>query len=469
MKNKIWMNSKKKNSWIWLATLGHDNNILKKMSFYIRADDLIDENIVLYDDVLEYRKKLMSQYTYELLKKATKPIKSTLSKYLKIDEKLWVVFSLDISKDSEKNFSKDSQETLKLFGNLAKIYLKNRIEKEKMIELIKNLKYKNYEYQKLNEELHNKYRTFIDSIYKLSKLLISSSDENYLIKESLKICAESIPFFDKAIFAKKIDNKIIIKDSMGYENLMVKELKIQSEVKKNNMDIISFSEIEGEFYQIKVFSQYYILIKLNEKNREYIIDEYNLSFKYENIVHLLIKLKNRLNKEKFFSKNLIKALIDLFDKNNIYKLKPSEKTAYYATLIGKRMGFDEERLEKLYWAAIFHDIGKVVISQNILIKTSNITIEEYDEIKKHTILGYEIILKYFGDEELAEIIKYHHERYDGKGYPEGLKGEEIPIESRIIAVVNAYAEMITKKTYGITLSKEEAKRRIKKKKQREES
>ncbi|WGS65866.1 HD-GYP domain-containing protein [Marinitoga aeolica] len=450
-----------KNSWIWLATVGHNKNLLCNMTFYINRKNLKEGLIFVDGNILEKTKENMSEYSYRIIKKASTPIKQTIAYHLKITEKIWMGFALDIDANSNKTFSEDSINILKLFGNLAKIFLKNKIEKDKINELNKELKFKNYEYQKLNEEMHNKYKIFIDSIHQLSQLLISSDDEKYLIKESLRICAKIIPFFEKAIFAKRMDNKIIIKDSIGYENLMVEKLKIKREFKEKNMNIITFSEIEGDFYQIKVVSSYYIFIKLNEKNREYLVDKYDLSSKYENILYSLIELKDRLNKEKLFSKNLIKAFINLFDKNTAYKLNHSEKTAYYATLIGKEMGFDEKQLEKLYWAAILHDIGKIGIPQNILVKSSALTLEEYENIKKHTLLGYNIILKYLGDKELAKIVKYHHERCDGKGYPEGLKCKEIPLESKIIAVADAYAEMITKKAYRTTLLKKEAIKRIK--------
>lgn len=123
--------------------------------------------------------------------------------------------------------------------------------------------------------------------------------------------------------------------------------------------------------------------------------------------------------------------------------------------------------EDMSRAAVLHDIGKIAINDSILCKPQNLTDEEYESVKTHTTKGAEIISKmYSGNEEakLADVAinvaKYHHERYDGTGYPEGLKGEEIPLEARIMALVDAYDAMVTERSYKEKMTFKEAEKEI---------
>ncbi|KAF2955194.1 HD-GYP domain-containing protein [Marinitoga sp. 38H-ov] len=439
-------------SWNWLAAIGHDNNILKKMSFKIKNDDLIDGNVIIYNDVLEYRKKLMHKYVYETLKKATIPIKSTMAYHLKINDNLWIQFSLDIAKESQKTFSEDSKETLKLFGNLAKIFLKNKIEKDKIIELNKELKIKNYQLLEINKKMQRMYENTLDIINNMNKITRSIKDDESLIINVFNTLVKIIPFVEKALLVEKKNKKVKIKEKIGFGYLTLKELSIK-EIKNN---IIEFIELDGYFVQTKFEDNIYILLKIEKDENYELFNVYNINESLEKLIHSFSELKENLKSSKEFTKKVIRTFVNLSDLNGVYKMKHSEKTAYYANIIGKEMGFSKEKLDNLYCASLMHDIGKIGIPPNILVKTTTLTPEEYEIVKRHTIIGYDIIMKYLEDEKLARIVKYHHERYDGKGYPEGLKGEEIPIESRIISVADSFSEMLEEKSYRKNLSREKA-------------
>jgi putative nucleotidyltransferase with HDIG domain len=135
------------------------------------------------------------------------------------------------------------------------------------------------------------------------------------------------------------------------------------------------------------------------------------------------------------------------------------KTSNYALKLGCSVGLNEEELSLLEISATLHDVGKINVPDAILLKPSGLTDEEYEIIKKHSTWGAEIVEEFFEEEKaatLAETIRHHHERYDGAGYPKGLKGEEIPFFSQIISVADAYDAMTSNRTYRKAMEMERA-------------
>ncbi|MEW8626467.1 MAG: HD-GYP domain-containing protein [Candidatus Thiodiazotropha sp.] len=132
-----------------------------------------------------------------------------------------------------------------------------------------------------------------------------------------------------------------------------------------------------------------------------------------------------------------------------YTLDHSERVVSLAEQIGRHLGLDEHQMDILSLAAGFHDIGKIGIADQILLKPGKLSGEEYKDIKQHPIIGANM-LRSLGNpilDEVALCVLHHHEQWDGKGYPNGLQGEEIPTISRIIAVVDAYDAMTTTRSY----------------------
>jgi len=138
-----------------------------------------------------------------------------------------------------------------------------------------------------------------------------------------------------------------------------------------------------------------------------------------------------------------------------------ENTVYYATETAKRLNLNEEETEHIRQASMVHDLGKIGISEKILLKRSPLNKDEFEEIKKHTQIGADILRPIHFFNHIIPLVFYHHERWDGKGYPNGLKGEEIPVGARIVAIADVYQALISDRPYRKAYPQKQALRIIK--------
>ena len=130
----------------------------------------------------------------------------------------------------------------------------------------------------------------------------------------------------------------------------------------------------------------------------------------------------------------------------------SDRVSEYSVLIGKYLGLNEEELHTLKIGGLFHDIGKIGIPDSILLKESKLTDEEYSEIKNHPAIGVHILSNATIFKDIIPIVKHHHERYDGCGYPSKLAGDNIPYLARITALADTFDAMTSKRTYRDALN-----------------
>lgn len=156
------------------------------------------------------------------------------------------------------------------------------------------------------------------------------------------------------------------------------------------------------------------------------------------------KLYNEL-KETLYE--IVFALADTIEKRDPYTGGHTKRVMDYCVAIGKELGFNKDEIENLKLAAILHDIGKIGIRDAVLLKETHLSEEEFITIKNHTIFGAEILQHVKKLDTIIPGVKYHHERFDGTGYPEELKGDEIPLIARIIAVADTFDAMITDRPY----------------------
>lgn len=159
------------------------------------------------------------------------------------------------------------------------------------------------------------------------------------------------------------------------------------------------------------------------------------------------ELKKRKDELKMIVVDSMTCLASAIDAKDPFTKGHSKRVSDLSMRIGMAMGLDDERLETLEYMALMHDIGKIGISDTILQKRSKLTKEEKKEIEKHTVIGANILSEMKSLKKIAIGARYHHESYDGTGYCEGLKGEDIPLEARIIAVADAYDAMVNDRPY----------------------
>ena len=157
--------------------------------------------------------------------------------------------------------------------------------------------------------------------------------------------------------------------------------------------------------------------------------------------------RNKLFESPDIREKRIKAIINSFYDNNSEEERHSKRVSSLCEAIGAAMGMTKAALNELRTLGLLHDIGKIAIDNSILNKPDRLTKEEWNEIKRHPEIGYRILSSVNDMAELAGFILAHHERWDGKGYPKGIKGTDIPLQARITAVADAYDAMTSKRAY----------------------
>ncbi len=170
----------------------------------------------------------------------------------------------------------------------------------------------------------------------------------------------------------------------------------------------------------------------------------------------------RREKVERLSEQMMVALANTIDAKDKYTSGHSMRVAEYAREIARRAGKSEQEQQEIYYIGLLHDIGKIGVPNRIINKSTGLTEEEYEVMKDHPRIGAEILENMTEIPELKVGAHWHHELYDGTGYPDGLKGEEIPEIARIIGVADAYDAMTSKRSYRDVLSQEAVKKELEK-------
>lgn len=190
-------------------------------------------------------------------------------------------------------------------------------------------------------------------------------------------------------------------------------------------------------------------------------------YNYKN--HLEDTVKEQTDKIKHTSRSMVEILGNLVESRNLESGQHVQRVSKYTGMMAQAMMqlhpeycLTDEKIEVIAEAAALHDVGKIAISDAILLKPGRLTDDEFTKMKEHTTLGSEYIknVKGIWDEDYAQtcydIARYHHERHDGRGYPEGLKGDDIPISAQLVSVADVYDALIEERCYKKAFTKEKA-------------
>ena len=172
----------------------------------------------------------------------------------------------------------------------------------------------------------------------------------------------------------------------------------------------------------------------------------------------MVDEKTRENENLFL--HVVECLADAIDAKDNYTKGHSGRVAQYSKEIAERFGYDEKQQEKIFMMGLLHDVGKIGVPDEVINKPGRLSEEEFAKIQKHPAIGGRILGNIKEMPELAAGAKWHHERYDGTGYPEGLAGEDIPEAARIIAVADAYDAMTSNRSYRGVLPQEKVRQEI---------
>lgn len=175
---------------------------------------------------------------------------------------------------------------------------------------------------------------------------------------------------------------------------------------------------------------------------------------YEITSSQIKKYNERHERDNEIINESIETFTGFIDAKDPYTNGHSNRVAKYTRMIAKELGYEGEELDRIYYIALLHDCGKIGVPDNILGKPGKLTDEEFQIIKSHTVRGGEILHAFKSLEDVDEGARFHHERYDGRGYPEGRAGEDIPFIARMICVADSFDAMNTNRVYRNKLSKE---------------
>ena len=181
----------------------------------------------------------------------------------------------------------------------------------------------------------------------------------------------------------------------------------------------------------------------------------------EHILDVLNKAEDYMYKRKLFEGpsmrgKTIGAIIQTLHEKNQREEEHSKRVSTYCMKLAKALDFSDKDVHEMVSAGLLHDIGKIAIAEYLLNKPGRLTDDEMEEVRRHPEIGYRILSSVNDMAEMGDFVLYHHERWDGAGYPKGLKGEEIPVQARIISIADSFDAMTSERSYKASMTKEEA-------------
>lgn len=362
----------------------------------------------------------------------------------------------------DKDLRDFKEQTQQLNNNLEQADQKLKRKNQRFVKMIAAVSALNDDQAEVEED-------FLSKILSSAVQIIPEADYGKIyFFEGEKCKFLSAVGHDFEILRKTDFNKIFLCDSSDYKSKCIHDymIKLERLPKKKREEIIrALKPIKESIYseiivKDKVIGR--ISLDIGEESEHnfsnlssIILDSFaalaSSHFAYEQYDKLQAK----------FTKELINSIIKILEMYDMYTKGHSEHVANLSLLLAEEMGLSDKKVMDAYWAGMVHDIGKLLIPINILNKKEKLTDIEYDLIKRHPFWGSKSLSDSDALKHIARYIQFHHERWDGKGYPNGLERNEIPIISQILSVADTWDAMTSNRSYRNSLSKEKALAEIK--------
>lgn len=253
-------------------------------------------------------------------------------------------------------------------------------------------------------------------------------------------------------------------DMNGFEFLShMKQLQVSKHIPIILITSDNNSDIETRAFQYEAsdfMRKPFIPIALEERISRILQNDFLQNNLQKEVKKQTALAERRLEKSmKLFSETIL-ALAKTIDAKDAYTKGHSERVAVYSKMIAEKLGYGKEMQNEIYNIGLLHDIGKIGVPEAIINKTSRLTDEEYFIIKSHTTIGYDILRLIDEFPKLSIGARHHHERWDGRGYPDKLSEKETPLEARIISVADAYDAMTSRRSYRDVMPQEKVREEI---------
>ncbi|MCK8817435.1 HD domain-containing protein [Natroniella sulfidigena] len=400
------------------------------------------------------------------------PVEISIKLFTEQGKKFALLVARDITARLEKEESlKDEKDELKAYNEVLEnvtqeldrsYYTVNQVNQslEEMIELTTSLS--KVSVQNQNKFLSNLLTTALEIVPEADYGKIYLFKEGYLefkgavghdLSQLKELMITQEAFCDNT-------NQILIFDGLFREEffsqLDKQRLKRASKAVKQTMAVNFFVEDE------KIGGLSLEIAESNEASFSQISKRLIKVFSY--IANSLFRLQKYNQMQNEFQEELIISITQMLEIHDRYTKGHSQSVAQIAQQVARKMGLPDQKITDAYWAGIVHDIGKTVVPREILNKKGRLTDEEYEIIKKHPKWGYLTLKNSKHLKRIAEYVLAHHERWDGEGYPRGLKKDEIPLIAQIITVADAWDAMCSNRSYRDKMFRETALQEIKKNK-----
>lgn len=313
----------------------------------------------------------------------------------------------------------------------------------------------------IEQNLANLESILIPDFDEKSHIILVISQDDFVLKESRKLFADKYTLILKEnvndalkFLEEKGDSvTIVIADQNLREMTGTDVFKLIEENKKDTVKILlsDNSNLDVLINAINECHLFQYILKPFEPEQLAMVVRSGIE-QYE-----LTSSKGRLLRDltELFYKT-VKSIAHVLDAKDKYTHGHSLRVTLYSLVIAKQLNLPDKMLEEIETSGLLHDIGKIAIPEEILHKPEKLNNEEYNIIKDHASIGEKLVNKIDRLKIVGACMKAHHERYDGKGYPKGMKGEEIPLYARIIAIADTYDAMTSNRPYRTALSHKEA-------------